>query len=72
MAGWRGVVENRLLNPTNVRLVVTLLILLDLVTSRATPLLLAVFYGYVIALLVREAAIVWLALRGDLIRDTGS
>jgi hypothetical protein len=59
------------LNQTNIRVVLTTLVLLSLLGGWSAPLEVA-FFGYLIALFAREAGILWLALRGDLIaREEG-
>lgn len=65
-AGWKAVVEDHLLHQTNIRLVLTSLILVHVAFRKITPLEIA-FYAYIGALLIREAGILFLALRGDLV-----
>lgn len=67
-AGWQTIVEDHLLHQTNIRLVLTSLILVHLASRDLRPLEIA-FYGYVAALLIREAGILFLALRRDLVEQ---
>jgi phosphatidylglycerophosphate synthase len=66
VSGWKGYVEHHVLHHTNIRLVLTTLIVLHLLTAVRFPLEVA-FYGYVGALFLREAWILIRAVRGDLI-----
>jgi phosphatidylglycerophosphate synthase len=65
--GWSATVERIVLNPTNIRVVLTSLVLLHLATASLTPVVTIMFYVYMAALLVREGGILWLALQGDLV-----
>lgn len=66
VGGWKGWIEGSLLHPTNVRLVLTSLILIELAFEVFGAMVLYAFLAYMVALLAREAGIVLLVLRGDL------
>lgn len=62
-----AILDNTVLNHTNIRVVLTTVVVLDVMwTGFRTPLE-WVYYGYVTGLFAKEAGILWLALRGDLI-----
>lgn len=69
VGGWLGSVERRLLDHTNIRLVLTVLILVHLGAPDLRAPLEFAFYGYMTALFLREAGICYLALRGQVIED---
>jgi phosphatidylglycerophosphate synthase len=67
IAGWKRVVEDHLLHHTNIRLVMTSLLLVHVATGDLIFLLELTFLGYMVALFMREGGILFLALRGDLV-----
>jgi phosphatidylglycerophosphate synthase len=66
VTSWTAIVEDHLLHQTNIRVVLTLLILVHAATGIVLPVVIA-FYGYIIALFVREAGILFLVLCRDLV-----
>jgi phosphatidylglycerophosphate synthase len=68
VGGWMAFVENHLLHQTNLRLVLTVLIIVHLASGVRLPLEVA-FYGYVLALFAREVAILFFGLRRDLVQQ---
>lgn len=66
VGGWKGRIEGSLLHPTNIRLVLSSLILVEVVAGVFVNIVLFAFLAYIGALLMREAGIVFLVLRGDL------
>ena len=66
-ARWQAILEEHILHQTNIRLVLTSLVLVHLATRGLRAPLEIAFYGYVGALFIREAGILFLALRRDLV-----
>ena len=65
--GWRALAEDHVLHQTNIRLVLTSILLVHLGTGKLTLLLEFILLAYLTALLMREAGILYLALRRDLV-----
>jgi phosphatidylglycerophosphate synthase len=68
-SGWRSRVEDHLLHQTNVRVVLTSLLLVHLAVPRSLPVLEIAFYLYMAAFYAREAGILFLVLRRDLMQS---
>jgi phosphatidylglycerophosphate synthase len=65
--GWKGIVDRTVLHQTNIRVVLTTLILVEILMGRPGQVVTLPFYLYMLALFAREAGIVAMTVQGTLL-----
>jgi hypothetical protein len=65
--GWMGIVDRTILHQTNIRVALTSLVLVEVVTGRTGDFVALPFFAYMLALFAREAGIVAMTVRGTLL-----